>query len=98
MIDTRTGAVPYDWSPGGVPFDRPEGAVPLEGVESLLDGAVPGQFYDIPYRPPLRSEFCLTRKVDGSQCGARPVAGRTLCVGHQRQFDAAQERAKTEGE
>lgn len=83
------GAAPYDWSPGGVPLDVPEGAVRL----ATLDNAVPGQFYDIPYRPNLVPEFCQTRKVDGTQCGARPVKDHTLCLGHQRQYDAAQERA-----
>jgi anthranilate/para-aminobenzoate synthase component II len=35
----------------------------------------------IPQGPPR----CANVKADGTQCGARPIHGLGICVGHQRQ-------------
>lgn len=62
------------------------------GGDSTLQAGTPtlaigGAEYDPD--PVYDQSFCQTIHPDGRQCGARPVKGEPLCVGHKRSLASA---------
>lgn len=71
----KTGTT-WDQVHGYIPVD-PGLALEGQGVPVLASGE---------YSAPVR--FCLGITKKGTECKARPVSGRDLCAGHQKQLEA----------
>lgn len=83
MSDTASYLRPENMGATGVPYGVPEevrrlGAVPSVGTAD----AIP-YVSDTPWKPDLDTiPNCVSLKVNGEPCRAKPLAGETVCHAH----------------